>query len=470
MKVNVNIVPRLLNHYDRFFRRNFVAGQHEGNSPLAVWQSHFFSEIMYVLVPLSIIMYIPSVVFCLLDGLFILAVADTLVVLIIQYIFFTGRLTLYQRKLFLLISLYLLGLVLLYYLGWVGPGLIYLLAFSVFTTLIYSSRAGYVTLLLNALMFVLLAVFLQLGLFKETFFYGLDAARVLVVSLNYIILNFALVATISSLIDGLQGKIASEKRVSEQLQKEMKLHEAARKRAEESDRLKTAFLANMSHEIRTPMNSILGFSDLLKRPGIPGEKQEEYIRIIEKSGERMLGIINNIVDISKIEAGITDLVLGKIDISQVMQSVYDQFSLDAQKKGIALVLKQHTLSDPAIIVSDQEKLYAILANLVKNAINYTDEGSVEFGCSLVSGEAQDHLRFWVKDTGAGIPADRQAAVFDRFVQADIENRQARQGTGLGLAISRAYVEMLGGTISLESVEHEGSLFYFTIPVDSTKNM
>ncbi|MCF8351985.1 MAG: hypothetical protein K9H15_12515 [Bacteroidales bacterium] len=467
MMVYEKISPRFFKHYNRIFRRNFLTGLHESISPLAVWQARFFSEIMYVLVPLSMIILVPSFVFCLLDELYILAITDTLVVLTIQFVFFSSRLSLEQRKNILVISLYLLGLVLFYYLGWVGPGLIYLLAFSVFTTLIYSRKAGYITLALNGLLFVFLSLFLHLGLLEESFFYGLDAARVLVVSLNYMILNFALVATISSLIDGLQGKIASEKKVSEQLQEEMKLHQAARERAEESDRLKSAFLANMSHEIRTPMNSILGFSDLLKRPGIAGEKQEQYLRIIEQSGERMLGIINNIVDISKIEAGITDLVLGKIDISQVMQSVYDQLSFDAQKKGIALVLKQRTLSDPAIIVSDQEKLYAILVNLVKNAIKFTDEGSVEFGYSLVSGGAQDQLRCYVKDTGIGIPADRQALVFERFVQADIEDRQARQGTGLGLSISRAYVEMLGGTISLESIEHKGSLFYFMIPVERT---
>jgi signal transduction histidine kinase len=452
------MISRLISRYNKFFRRRFLTKQGEDVLPLEVWQANFFSEIMYILVPLSIVMFFPSIYMCLVDGLYFLALADTLTVLAVQFVFFSKKLSLQQRKRILLISLYLLGLVLLYYLGWVGPGLVYLLGFSLFSTLVYSKRAGYFTWLMNSLVFVVLALFLEIGLIDHTFFFGLDPIRLLTVGMNYVLLNLALVVAISSMIDGLQDAIHSERKVGVQLQEEMKLHRVARLKAEESDRLKTAFLANMSHEIRTPMNSILGFADLLKRPGLSGEKKEEFVRIIQKSGARMLNIINDIVDISKIEAGLVDLNLEETDIDDLMQGVYDLLYLEAEKKELRFSLKKSSADSPLLLVTDSEKLFAILANLVKNAIKYTDQGSIEFGYTY-AGEPT----FFVKDTGIGIPADRQESVFERFVQADIEDYHARQGAGLGLSISKAYVEMLGGRIWLESVEGEGSTFYFAVP-------
>jgi signal transduction histidine kinase len=334
------MISRLISRYNKFFRRRFLTEQGEGSTPLEVWQSNFFSEIMYILVPLSIVMFFPSIYMCLVDGLYFLALADTLTVLAVQFVFFSKNLSLQQRKQILLISLYLLGLVLLYYLGWVGPGLVYLLGFSLFSTLIYSKRAGYITWVLNALIFVCMALFLEIGIMENAFFFGLDPVRILTVGMNYVLLNLALVVAISSMVDGLQGAIHSEREIGVQLQEEMKLHQKAREKAEESDRLKTAFLANMSHEIRTPMNSILGFADLLKRPGLSGEKKEEFVGIIQKSGARMLNIINNIVDISKIEAGLVELNMEETDIDDLVQGVYDLLYLEAKNKGLDISINE----------------------------------------------------------------------------------------------------------------------------------
>ena len=233
----------------------------------------------------------------------------------------------------------------------------------------------------------------------------------------------------------------------------------AREKAEESDRLKSAFLANMSHEIRTPMNGILGFAELLKEPDLSGDTQLEYIKIIEKSGLRMLNIINNIVDISKIESGLMVVKKKESNIIEQMEYVYTFFRPEIESKKLQLVLKRTLSAKEAIITTDIEKVYAILTNLVKNAIKYTTEGSIVFGCNKKGG----NLEFFVKDTGIGIPKDRQVAIFERFIQADISNKMALQGAGLGLSISKAYVEMLGGKIWLESEEGKGSTFYFTLP-------
>ncbi len=233
----------------------------------------------------------------------------------------------------------------------------------------------------------------------------------------------------------------------------------AMEKAEKSDRLKSAFLANMSHEIRTPMNGILGFAELLKEPDLNGDKQQEYIEIIENSGLRMLNIINNIVDISKIESGLMEINRKESNINEQMEYVQTFFKPEIESKKLQLLLKKKLPMEDAIINTDREKIYAILTNLVKNAIKNTNKGLIEFGCD----KKGDILEFFVKDTGIGIPKNRQEAVFERFIQADISDVRAMQGAGLGLAISKAYVELLGGRMWLESEVGKGSTFYFAIP-------
>ena len=237
----------------------------------------------------------------------------------------------------------------------------------------------------------------------------------------------------------------------------------AKEKAEESDWLKTAFLANMSHEIRTPMNGILGFSELLKTPNLSGEEQQDYIRIIEKSGHRMLNTINDIISISKIESGLMEVNMKEANINEQIDFVYSFFKPEVEGKGMNLLIKKPLIGKEAFIQSDSEKIYGILTNLVKNAIKFTKEGTIELGYILKTGSQPAELEFYVKDTGIGIPKDRQLAIFDRFIQADISGKMAYQGAGLGLSISKAYVELLGGKIWVESEEGKGTILYFTLP-------
>jgi len=269
----------------------------------------------------------------------------------------------------------------------------------------------------------------------------------------------------------------------------------AKEKAEESDRLKSAFLANMSHEIRTPMNGILGFTDLLKEPGLSGKEQQKFISIIEKSGERMLNTINDIVDISKIESGLVEVAFSGVNLNSLLDELFEFFLPEAENKNIQFSITKRLPEKNAIMKSDKVKLNAILTNLIKNAIKYTNSGKIEFGVSISSASSLTDLsnstsslseqsesisklkadnepvevEVYVKDTGIGIPVERQKAIFDRFVQADIEDKKAYQGSGLGLTISKAYVEMLGGEIFVESDEGVGTQFYFTLPFDASGN-
>ena len=241
---------------------------------------------------------------------------------------------------------------------------------------------------------------------------------------------------------------------------------AAKEKAEESDRLKSAFLANMSHEIRTPMNGILGFAELLKEPELTGDQQQSYISVIEESGARMLSIINDIIDISKIETGQKQLVIKEVNINELIEYIYSFFKPEVGAKGMALSFKNSLPNKEAIVHTDYEKVYAVLINLVKNAIKYSDAGMIEIGYLSKGGM----LEFFVRDTGIGISKERQKAIFERFMQADLADKMARQGAGLGLSIAKAYVEMLGGEIWVESQEGVGSTFYFTLPFHADQKM
>lgn len=246
--------------------------------------------------------------------------------------------------------------------------------------------------------------------------------------------------------------ITTRKNIEQELRKE-------KKKAEQNDYLKSAFLANMSHEIRTPMNGIIGFTDLLRQSGLNSEEQEYYLDIIEKSGQRLMNTVNDIIEVSKVEAGISTVELKETDINQMIRDLVGFFEPEAENKDLTLTLDQQLPESSKTIFTDESKLESIITNFIKNAIKYTDTGQIHVGCSL----KEDNLEFYVKDTGVGVPPHRQEAIFNRFEQADIADKRAFQGSGLGLALIKSYVEMLEGKIDLESVEGEGSTFYVTLP-------
>ncbi|WP_319511297.1 ATP-binding protein [uncultured Draconibacterium sp.] len=226
----------------------------------------------------------------------------------------------------------------------------------------------------------------------------------------------------------------------------------AKEKAEHSERLKSAFLANMSHEIRTPMNGILGFTELLKDPGLSDEDFQRFISIIQQSGNRLVNTVNDIVEISKIEAGQVDISLSEFNIGELVNELLDFFQLEAQAKGVVLTPAVTLLPENQIIKSDKNKLVSVFTNLIKNAIKFTDSGEIKVDCNVTG----SWFEFSISDTGIGIASDRIEAIFNRFEQGDISDRQARQGSGLGLAIAKSYINMLDGEINVISSQDEGS--------------
>ena len=235
---------------------------------------------------------------------------------------------------------------------------------------------------------------------------------------------------------------------------------AAKEQAEESDRLKSAFLANMSHEIRTPMNGIIGFADLLTESDLSEKEKEKYLEVIQRSGKRMLDTVNDIIEVSKIDAGQINVKKSSFDLWRMFEEKYVFFYEEASRKNIHLELLNTEPNEPLVIISDESKLNSILVNLIKNAIKFTPEGRISFGYSIHGKK----LSCFVKDTGIGIPKDKHEQVFDRFTKSDVENKMAYQGSGLGLSISRSYAEILGGSITLQSNPGEGTELIVELPI------
>ena len=234
-------------------------------------------------------------------------------------------------------------------------------------------------------------------------------------------------------------------------------------KTEESDRLKSAFLANISHEIRTPMNGILGFAELLKDPHLTGEEKADFIDLIQQSGKRMLDLINNLINISRIEAGETILHMAATPVNTLLRDLSAFFRPEMSKKGLLLNFLTPLSDSESIIETDSGKLIQILTNLIQNALKFTSKGKIDFGYNRIDGT----LEFYVIDTGIGIPLAMKTKIFERFHQVDNPLTRTQEGSGLGLNITKSYVEMLGGTIRVESAVHQGSEFYFTLPYSPT---
>lgn len=238
----------------------------------------------------------------------------------------------------------------------------------------------------------------------------------------------------------------------------------AKEKAEESDRLKTAFLANMSHEIRTPLNAIIGFTEMLRADGLDPEQKREYFDIINQSSQALLKLIDDIIDVAKIEAGHVRIVPHPTDITSFMKDLYAVVDRDVQLSGKEIeVVLDLPWEEEFTVNIDSFRLKQMMMNLLNNAVKFTERGKVEFGYRV---KEEKVIEFFVKDTGIGIPEDQQEVVFDRFRQADGSSTRKYGGTGLGLWITRNLAELMGGAVHLRSEPGRGSAFFLEIPLDN----
>ena len=244
----------------------------------------------------------------------------------------------------------------------------------------------------------------------------------------------------------------------------------AKEKAQESDRLKSTFLANMSHEIRTPMNAIVGFASLLTDPDLSAEEQHYFSGIIQSRSDDLMRIINDILEISRIESGSAPIVKGEVNLNSLIAetvTVTREKLIRSEKSHIMLYPETPTSADPLKFISDPYIIKQVFANLLDNAIKYTVEGEIRFGYHLPENGT---ITCYVTDTGIGISPGNQEIIFEHFRQAEIDNQHTFGGTGLGLAICKGSLSLLGGEIWVESATGKGSTFFFRIPFEAFPEM
>ena len=265
-------------------------------------------------------------------------------------------------------------------------------------------------------------------------------------------------------LESYSGKLEVEvQKATDRLKKQNLELEKAKEEAEKANKLKSAFLANISHEIRTPMNAIVGLTEILKEDNISASDRKSYLEIISKSNKHLLNLINDVVDISKIESKEMSISLHNFNLNELMKDLLSSQKIMAKSfsksPDIEYELSLGLPDEQSCIKSDSTRLKQILINLLNNAYKFTDSGKIIFGYSL----DKDILRFFVQDTGIGIEESKLKSIFDRFTQAESNTTRKYGGTGLGLSISKSLVELCGGEMTVESTFGKGSKFIFTIP-------
>lgn len=244
--------------------------------------------------------------------------------------------------------------------------------------------------------------------------------------------------------------------------------ELVKKKAEESDKLKSSFLANMSHEIRTPLNAIMGFSSLLQQTNDTDDENQEYIEIIHKNSNKLLDMMDEIFNIALIESGITKMYKENCPINELLTGLVTFFNFEKEingKNNVSIRIRKSARDNSFSIYTDPRKLRQTLYNLIENALKYTNEGYVEVGYDLKDNAI---VEFYVKDSGMGFPQEKLDVVFQRFRQVDDSNTRNFGGIGLGLTLSQKFVEMMGGEMRAESSPGNGSIFYLTIPYQTNQ--
>ena len=233
----------------------------------------------------------------------------------------------------------------------------------------------------------------------------------------------------------------------------------AKRKAEESDRLKTAFLNNLSHEIRTPLNAIIGFSDMMVNNNIPAEEKKEFSDIISRSSSQLLAMIDDILDVASIEAGEVTVREKRTEINPLLEHISNQFRFKAERNNVDINVTYLPVGAESELMTDETKLVQVLSNLTGNAVKFTNNGTVEISCF----DEGRYFRFCIRDTGIGIDPAYHEIIFERFRQASPEIALEYGGTGIGLSVAKSYVELLGGRIWVESEPGKGSTFCFTLP-------
>jgi signal transduction histidine kinase len=447
--------------YPRFLKY-LSENRFQQSDGLPYWRERIFNGILLAIFVFGTLAIFPNLIAALNAGMYPIFFLDSLIFLTVLVVVFVRKISLNVKVYILIFSFYLLGIFLLVTMGPFGPGLIWIVCCSVLIALMLNFKKTLFSIAFNFLIVLILALLIHFKVADTPFFSAYTTFSWVAIGLNVIVISAVCSIPVSILIQGLEKTVNEEKELKQQLiEKNQQLSEEMVK-AKEADKLKSSFLANLSHEIRTPMNAIAGFSELtIMEENLP-ENIKKYAEQIFINSDYLQSIINDIVDISLIEAGQIKIQEENFSLKQLMYEIsifVDSMLLRKKKPDLEILFPiDDNLSD-ASVFSDKKHIKQILINFISNSLKYTNQGSIEIGYKSIDGK----LVFHVRDSGMGIPESEKIKIFSRFSSVDHKNGLLIPGMGIGLSIAKGLSDALGGKIWFESEEDKGSCFYFLIP-------
>ena len=455
-------IKRIVNIIDNkfsFLLKNYEFTRNQG---LQFWREKIFNGLMFIVVMFGTFAMVPNTIASITTQSTTITIVDTFVYLaFIAIILFRKKIKLKHKVIVAISLVYLLSITLIFTLGPVGPGLIWLASASLIAALLLGLWASILTIIINIVIILLFALFIHLELNTSAFFESYTVITWIAVSSNIVVVNSITSVPLALLLKALEESIKAE----QGLKKELLIYnhnlKIEKHKAQESDRLKSAFLANLSHDIRTPMNAIMGFAEILENEDID-EHLKKYTNQIFINAQYLQNLINDIVDISIIESG-------KISINYettTLKTIFEKLAPVIDTLPYWKNREKSELSYPVgeiletQIKTDTSRLLQVLINLISNAIKFTPEGKID----ITAGIKGQTITFCISDNGFGIPIEEQKKIFDRFAKINRPKGPTTHGIGLGLSICKAIVTTMGGKIWFSSEENKGTSFYFSLPL------
>lgn len=457
------IGAQLLRKLNVLIRRRLRPTHIHSGDGLLYWRERVFHYFSLGVIAIGLLAYLVLGFSFIQSGKYIYAITASFIFLSALFAASVRSLPFKFRLTWLLFLIYLGGLYSLFKTD--SPVFAYILFISyiLLSAVLIGQKRAWASMLIVAITLVVSGVIFYHTQFDPTYKINISADLYAKQAVALIVLSLITLLPLLSLLNGLVFNVEKERRFRRILGREREDLDLARRKAEESDMLKSAFLSNMSHEIRTPMNAILGFSNLLSHPDINVDEKDEFINLIRINGKNLLTLVEDIIDISKIDSGQLQIKNAPCKLHDVLLQVYESFKDDLKRRGLfnlKLYLKEGVSDQNMRILTDEHRLRQILVNLIGNAVKFTDRGYVEFGYSLTN---ERFIRFYVKDTGVGLPNGKEDEVFERFSKFNSTKDRIYGGTGIGLSIVKHLVDLMGGEVRVESEQLVGTTFYFTLP-------